>query len=235
MVVVGYPHRWYVCVFTPFLVATLRLLTNGRVAEWSFQYLRRQAQVSREQMIMRKVEQAYAAESVNPPPAHYTGHLSAPVFGFEDAADEDEEVDDWHSVSSSTSTLEESDIIAFCAQCGGVVGRLFVYSSGIRFVRSLVKKEIWKHNFLEVTEMRKMEGGTKSKLKLMPLEQLEFKLTDGKILHLEAMKNRDEAFNTIIGFSGIQWQSLQAGPGRGGMGSKSGKESTWGVSLPGSK
>ena len=209
--------------------------TNDRVAEWSFQYLRRQAQVSREQMIMRKVEQAYAAESVHPARASYTGHLSAPVVGLEDGADEEEEEDDWHSVSSSTSILEESDIIAFRAQCDGVVGRLFVYSSGIRFVRSLVKKEIWNHNFLELAEMRKLEGGIKSKLKPISSEQLEFKLTDGRILHLEAVKNRDEAFNTIIGFSGIQWQALQAGPGRGGMGSKSGKESTWGVRLPGSK
>lgn len=210
---------------------------NDRVAEWSFQYLRRQAQVSREQMIMRKVEQAYAAELVNPGPAVYNGHLSAPAVGLEDGADEDEqeEDDDWHSVSSSASILEESDILAFRAQCDGVPGRLIVYSSGVRFVRSLVKKEIWRHNFLELAEMRKLEGGTKSKLKLMPFEQLEFKLTDGKILHLQAVKNRDEAFNTIIGFSGLKWQALQAGPGRGGMGSKSGKESTWGVSLPGSK
>lgn len=192
-------------------------------------------------MIMRKVEQAYAAELVQPGPAFYTGHLSAPVVGLEDGAEEEKaeeeegEEDDWHSVSSSTSILEESDIIAFRARCGGVVGRLIVYSSGVRFVRSLGKKEIWKHSFLELAEMRKLEGGTQSKLKLMPLEQLEFKLTDGRILHLEAVKKRDEAFNTIIGFSGIQWQALQAGPGRGGMGSKSGKESTWGVSLPGSK
>lgn len=127
---------------------------------------------------MRKVEQAYAAELVQPGPGFYTGHLSAPVVGLEDGVDEEEEEeekDDWHSVSSSTSILEETDIIAFRAQCGGVIGRLIVYSSGVRFVRSLVKKDIWKHNFLELAEMRKLEGGTKSKLKLMPLEQLEFK------------------------------------------------------------
>jgi hypothetical protein len=56
------------------------------------------------------------------------------------------------------------------------------------------------------------------KLTMMALEQLEFTCTDGVILHIEAMKDRDEAFNTIIGFSGLQWQALQRGPGKHGNG-----------------
>ncbi len=201
--------------------------------EWSFQYLRRQAQISREQMIKRRVEESYVDETTNPGSYTYKGQMNIPkIFhtgplekseAVSDALDSEDE--DWHSVSSSTSILESKDIMAFRAQWNHIVGRLVVYSSGIRFVRSLSKKEMWNRSFLELVEMRKLQGSTVSKLTMMALEQLEFTCTDGVILHIEAMKDRDEAFNTIIGFSGLQWQALQRGPGKHGNGSGSGKKS----------
>jgi hypothetical protein len=35
---------------------------------------------------------------------------------------------------------------------------------------------------------------------------------EGEILLLENMRERDKAFNTVIGFSGLRWQHLQQRP-----------------------
>ena len=130
--------------------------------------------------------------------------------------------EDWHSCGSSNSILEKSDIRAFRASWKGTVGKLVIYSAGVRFVRSLAKKELWKYTFLELAEMRKTDGSI-AKVTGIARGQLEFKCTDGATLHIRGMKERDEAFNSIIGFSGLQWQSLQAEPGKKGDGSMSSK------------
>lgn len=41
------------------------------------------------------------------------------------------------------------------------------------------------------------------------LGELELWLTDGRREVLEGMRERDGAFNSIIGFSSMQWQNLQ--------------------------
>lgn len=41
------------------------------------------------------------------------------------------------------------------------------------------------------------------------LSELELCLTDGRREVLEGMRERDGAFNSIIGFSSMQWQNLQ--------------------------
>lgn len=65
--------------------------------------------------------------------------------------------------------------------------------------------------------------------------QLEFRCADDTNLRLHMGDDRDEAFNAILGFSGIRWQSLQTGPGRQGNGrdssdgkGKGGRRSLWG-------
>ncbi len=187
-----------------------------RSAEWSFQYLRRQAQITREKLIQERVEEGHSRELANPALDRYTGRMtkSVPKIRVENPESEIEDIDGdddgWYSASSTTSVLETSDIRAFRAHCSGSTGRLIIFSKGIRFVRSfpIPKKELWRYDFLELAEMRKVEGSTFSKLASSP-DQLEIKLTDGSKLPIEGMKERDEAFNTIIGFSTLQWQSLQ--------------------------
>ena len=120
---------------------------------------------------------------------------------------EEEDKDGWYSASSTSSILESSDIRSFRAQSQHAIGRLVVYSKGIRFVRSIPKKELWRLNFLELAEMRKIKGSTK--IASMASAQLEIKCVDRSIVLVEGMKERDEAFNTIIAFSSLQWQSLQ--------------------------
>ena len=54
--------------------------------------------------------------------------------------------------------------------------------------------------------MRKLEASAVSRATFQSLEQLELTFIDGTSVVLGAMKDRDEAFNTIIGFSALQWQ-----------------------------
>jgi hypothetical protein len=201
--------------------------TDYYPAEWSFQYLRRQAQEAREELIKRKVEKGYSLET-NLPDSHSnaaeetlrgkfrTGFVQEPETELTGV---DSGNDDSQSVVSRTSILDSQDVISFRAQWNRHIGRLIVHSSGIRFVRSLPKKELWNRSFLDLVEMRKLQGLSLSKLVMKALGQLEFTCTDGVILRMEAMKDRDEAFNTIIGFSGLQWQVLQR------LSDKQGKES----------
>jgi len=65
---------------------------------------------------------------------------------------------------------------------------------------------------MELAEMQKIGRSTigRSKIKsTMGMDQLEIVDVRGETVRLERVKGRDEAFNSIIGWSGIQWQSLQ--------------------------
>lgn len=117
----------------------------------------------------------------------------------------------------------DEEVIAFRAKWKHHVGRLVVSTSGIRFVRALSKRELWRRSFPELVEMRKVHGSRMSKLTMKATQQVEFACRDGTTLRIEGMLNRDQAFNTIIGFSGLQWQVLQMGPGKHGKGSLSRK------------
>ncbi|TKA72586.1 hypothetical protein B0A49_03439 [Cryomyces minteri] len=192
-------------------------------AEWSFMYLRRQAQLTREKLIGQKVEQVYKSTDIGGP-LPYAATLDVPhVTSTGPAeildADEDDDAASWHTADSSSSILDGIDFISFRCRSGTTPGRLVVYSSGIRFMRSFPSKQLWRRSFLELVEMRKISGSTVAKL--MNRELLEFKFMDGTTTSVEAMKQRDEAFNTIIGFSGLQWQQLQPGPGKEGNGTDS--------------
>ena len=179
----------------------------------SFMYSRRQAQIKREQIIEKKVEEGLVNSAVD----EYTGSMTTvpkiKVEGSKSEGEGDENDDDedesWFSACSTTSILEASDIRSFRCQSNHVRGRLIIFSKGIRFVRSLPKKELWRLNFLDLAEMRKVEGSITSKLATLSPDQLEIKIIDGSKFHLEGMKERDSAFNSIVGFSGLQWQSLQ--------------------------
>ena len=123
-----------------------------------------------------------------------------------DDDDSDDDAGSWHSAESSSSVLDSSDLIAFRAYSNKHIGRFIIYANGVRFVRSSNTKELWRRSFLELAEMRKLEASPVSQITLKALEQLELTFTDGRSVVLEAMKDRDEAFNTIIGFSALQWQ-----------------------------
>ena len=160
---------------------------------------------------MHEVGKRHVREIANPTAKQYIGHLeTVPKIKIEGRESEEGEEDrDWHSAASITSVLDENDIRSFRALSHGIIGRLVVFPKGIRYVQILPKKELWRYDFLDLVEMRKIEGLLASKLAFMSPNQLEITCIDGSKLHLEGMGKRNEAFNTIIAFSGLQWQSLQ--------------------------
>ena len=117
-------------------------------AEWSFQYLRRQAQKAREDLILQKVDQGYARERASPTVDQYTGKLrivpSIKVEGdlAEDDLDDLSDGEGWQSANSTASVLESSDIRSFRARCSGTSGRLIIFSNGLRFFNSLKQAEM---------------------------------------------------------------------------------------------
>ena len=65
--------------------------------------------------------------------------------------------------------------------------------------------------------MHKDRGSRLSKIMTlgsMEGEQLEFRTENGKSYLLEAMRDRDKAFNETLGLSGRLWQALQTGGGK---------------------
>ncbi|MCJ1471138.1 hypothetical protein MMC07_009786 [Pseudocyphellaria aurata] len=182
-------------------------------AEWSFQYLRRQAQITREQMIQKVVVQDIRDGTACPFNETCKGRM-IPRAAVLDSNTDDDDDEDWHSAISFTNTHNDSDIISFRAYSQGLVGRLIVQSGSIRFVQSMNKKELWKRTFLELVEMSKVEESLVSRITTKKSEQLELRFNDGNLILLKKMKDRDEAFNTIIGFSSLQWQALQTDPSK---------------------
>ena len=160
-------------------------------------------------------EKAYCTSvrnsQISIPETHETSTASAssnkvPKIEIDSDSEKD---DDWHSISSVTSLLDASDIKAFRALWQGSFGRLVIFSSGLKFIQSLTKRELWNRPFSELIEIRKLRGSSISKVAMGSAEQLELQFVDKSVLLLEGMKDRDEAFNIIIGFSGLRWQALQ--------------------------
>ena len=202
-----YPKYRY--LVSPFKWVLWDIPTN---AEWSFAYLRRQAQITRERIVEKKVENDDFQE---PATDEYKGRLTKlpkiVVEGSGSRYEENNADDDqgWYSACSTNDVLETSDIRSFRCQSHKAIGRLCVHAEGIRFVRTLPSKVLWRRKYLELAEMRKVEGSTISKLTSLSPNQLEIDCVDGSKLHLEGVKERDEAFNIIVAHSGMQWQCLQ--------------------------
>ncbi|KAL8973039.1 MAG: hypothetical protein Q9183_000207 [Haloplaca sp. 2 TL-2023] len=181
-------------------------------AEWSFQYLRRHAQTTREDAIHEAIGCNYQSPSTDRLSSN-SSNLVQPVPDILVDATEPEPSSDsdgeYLSTSSATSVLNGADIKSYRAYSQGVIGRLVIYAGGVRFIRSLKRKELWRRSFLEMAEMRKKEDSVVSKVSTVAPHSLELKFIDSSKLTLDGMKERDSAFNTIIGFSSLQWQSLQ--------------------------
>ncbi|MCJ1473632.1 hypothetical protein MMC13_002283 [Lambiella insularis] len=240
-------------------------------AEWSFAYLRHQAQIVREKLISRKVEEVLEDERIHPPLPAYAGHLT--VFSTNEAPEpndydhelydtdnydhelydtDNSDTESFHSAMSTSSILSSTDILAYRAQYRGAKGKFIIHSAGVRFAPSRTSS-LENHSFNlpyhDISEMCKIDGAASklgkvsgsaivskiSKASGGSGQQLEFRCADSTNLLLDMAEDRDEAFNAVLGFSGVRWQSLQTGPRRQGNGRASGdgksgggKRSLWG-------
>lgn len=151
-----------------------------------------------------------------------SARTSSLIKGSDDYVETSEE--EFHSASSLGSVLASADTIAFRGHSHGVPGKLIIYSGGIRFVRSLKHKELWKIPFVDLTEIRKEQSSALSKVlptskyvptsKIFPItsRSLEFDSVDKTGPYVVFLKERDEAFKSIIGSSNLRWQPMQSIP-----------------------
>ncbi|KAK4983177.1 hypothetical protein LTR66_008929 [Elasticomyces elasticus] len=201
--------------------------TDYNQAEWSFMYLRRKAQETRADLIAHQVERTYTAQGDGataapvvasldlPDPAH-----TKPVIGFDSDDDSDSSSASYQTADSSTSILGGMDIMSFRCRSGATPGRLVICSTGLRFVRasplSSRRKELWRCAFHELAELRKVDAAKVAKV--IGAQGIELDLLNRGTVRLDAVKGRDRAFNSILGFSGLQWQVLQSMDGGAGKG-----------------
>jgi len=166
------------------------------------------------------VEETYASKSDDSFASANQGDVPVPVIRDEYV----DAVDTRYSepIQSERTTLDDIDVLSFRCKWRGTLGHLILSTSGLRFVRSIPGKDVWRRSYQELDEMRKISGSKLARLKQE--HTLEFQFTDGTAEQIEAMKQRDKAFNSIVGFSGLQWQMLQPGPGRFGNGTGSNNE-----------
>ena len=210
-------HPRYRYLVSPFKWVLWDIPTH---AEWSFQYLRHHCQKSRESMIENRVEDRFKRELHETVLEQYAGQLTTAkphikLNGVQQGYDSDStQSEEWHSADSSSNILADTSFLSYKCHWEGMSGRLAVTPSGVRFIRSIKKQEIWYLPFIEIEEMRKFQGAARSSSKsqaILSKRLLELKRTTGFCYTLELRGDRDELFNYIIGFSGLQWQSLQSG------------------------
>lgn len=128
--------------------------------------------MTRERLVEGKVDRNSHQQKDDDQRSAYTGHLQMiPNITMDGGGSDDDE--GWYSVSSSTSLLNETDIMAYRACSHGAISRLIIYSGGVRFVRSVMRKELWRHSFLELTEMAKHEGSLVSRLPKVSSQSLD--------------------------------------------------------------
>ncbi|KAL8836911.1 MAG: hypothetical protein Q9176_006041 [Flavoplaca citrina] len=198
-------HPRYRYLVSPFKWVLWQIPTD---AERAFMHLRRNAQITRESLIERATNCQSELDNMRASALRHVPQVGPNISVDATESDEDED-EDWQSVESSTSILDGSDFVSYRAFSEGVIGRLVVYSGGIRFVSSLKSKEIWRRSFLELVEMRKKDGFAASKLPMVSSQSLELKFIDNSKIVLDGMRERNSAFSSILGMSSLQWQNLQ--------------------------
>lgn len=194
-------------------------------AETAFKELREKAQDVRERMIEEELEKMHGTTYVKP-------------MEYQDSAFSTNTINHARPLSTVNGTITERhdrallddnasligidnhpeldgnftrDILSFRGRYAGTIGRLIVTTTGIKFVRSVDQVQLWMHPFSDMLEMRKATStGRVGKMAptAMPNEGMSLIWKDDSKTIVEGMRKRDEAFNTILGFSGLQFMQL---------------------------
>lgn len=174
-------------------------------AEWSFQYLQERSATARQAMLTKDTEEKDSSK-----PRH-GAHIH-----LNDDTDSDESF-----ISTRSCFMDETkDVMSFSCTYQASPGHLIISTTSLKFL-SLVGKLITKESFDKAfSELEEMDKRTPTSSALGPIakittrmDRLELKFQgeeEGRVL--ENMRDRDKAFNAIIGFSGLRWQCLQKRP-----------------------
>ncbi|MCJ1310694.1 hypothetical protein MMC25_004360 [Agyrium rufum] len=141
--------------------------------------------------------------------------------------------DDWQSATSSVSSLSsfpitptpfppfssEDTISTYRATYAGTLGKVSLTPNTIRFTNSISGKALWTLPYTDLAEMQKLAGSKTKRLAtfgVLPADQLRLQSRTGESFLLENVRRRNEAFNEVIGLSGLRWQVLQMEKGGSG-------------------
>ncbi|KAI4731867.1 hypothetical protein E4T49_00298 [Aureobasidium sp. EXF-10728] len=192
-------------------------------ADWSMKYLREKAQETRAEVIAKRVQEEWNKDISQPGGALTDGSMDVPTVTRtawpEDDHLSDIEDDDaasFHTTDSSTSILAGLDILSFRCSMRNAPGRLVIFSDGLYYQRTSpvasVRKEVWRRLWSELVEIEKTEPKTAG---LVKSDGIRLAFADGVEVKLEHVRQRDKAFNCIIGFSGLQFQIVLPGAATG--------------------
>lgn len=203
-------HPRYRLIVSPLKITFWDVPTH---AEASFHYLRDRATVARE-AILSSANRPRPYQTIN---STATATLSVP--------DDDLE---WGEILEPACTLQiDKDILSLKCTYHRHPGHFIISTSSLRFepLHLFSKYESFNNPYTKLVEMTKRTT-TSSILspvaKTLDLDKLELTFQNqrpnigGKdkprAVLLENMKERDKAFNAIVGFSGLRWQNLQKEP-----------------------
>lgn len=168
-------------------------------AELSFQYLREQAQISRAAVARQKMEASHMPSDDCSQRAELRAS-TRPDSTLEHAL--------LRGADTPCGSKEPAiDLLSFRGMSNRLLGHLIVSTEGLRFVRSVVRKEMWSRQYDELAELRKTTATMTTQVNKW--EGLEFLWTNDSRTRLDYVKSRDECFNSIVGFSNLWWQNMR--------------------------
>jgi hypothetical protein len=181
-------------------------------ADWSMSYLRKKAQETRAELIKKRVQDKWN-DDLSPAGGVAADIPSATKSTWAATDDpllesEDDDAASFHSSESTTSILGGLDILSFRCAMHSVSGRLIIFSDGLRYQRTSSDSEIWRRLWSELVEIEKIDPKTAG---LIKTDGIRLAFTDGQEVKLEHVRQRDKAFNCILGFSGLRFQIVAPG------------------------
>ncbi|KAH0366454.1 hypothetical protein KCU65_g5354, partial [Aureobasidium melanogenum] len=188
-------------------------------ADWSMQYLREKAYETRAGLIEKRVQEEWEKDLSQQRGGLAAGSLEIPTItkttwpGQDSSADsEDDDAASFHTTDSSCSVLDGLDILSFKCSMHNIPGRLVIFSDGLHYQRTSpvtsARKEVWRRLWSELVEMEKIDPKTAG---LVKSKGIRLAFADGAEVKLEHVRQRDKAFNCIIGFSGLQFRIVLPG------------------------
>jgi hypothetical protein len=205
---IGSLYPRYRLLVSPFKWALWDVPTH---AEWCFQYLQKRSAAARKAILDKPSDDTLVSTDAD-----------------SEAVDNDSNSESFHS-AESVLLDEEKDILSFGCTYLHVPGRFIISTTALRFVSSVpLPYRPFHEPFSSLVEMSKRQ--TRSTI-LSPLakittgmDKLELWFTDeqgsvgmhgmgeksnARMVVLENMRDRDKAFNAVVGFSGCKFQCLQ--------------------------
>lgn len=151
----------------------------------------------------------------SPPSANNKRHRTTATGRIETPAQGTTATTTTPTTRTTTTMTGDETLLSFRARFNGTVGRLVLTPTSLHFQRSGPTSSaiLWRRAYADLAELRKLAStGATMLLRLAPTQTLSARWTDGTESVLQGMSRRDEAFNAIVGISGLRWRAQDPVP-----------------------